>query len=298
MRHGGIESQIMVFNPDLTSMPEIVRYRLEPEVYTFEQLRQIVEYSRQNDVTIGIHLKLDTGMHRLGFLENDMDELCHTLKSSKKTVVKTIFSHLASSEDENDDQYTFSQFSKFDKMYDQISRELGYTPKRHILNSGGISRFADHQYDYVRLGVGMYGIDNNPEIYKNLRKVHVLSASLIQVKHLKKGDSVGYNRRTILEKDSMVGIVNIGYADGVMRCLGNRNYSYLIAGAEAPIIGNVCMDVTIVDLSNVPNAQVGMTVEIFGNQKKIEVLSESAGTIPYEILSRISSRVQRNFVRE
>ncbi len=298
LRRSGIETDIMVFNPDLSSLPDIVRFRLEPEVYNLLQLKQIAEYTRQNNVTIHIHLKLDTGMHRLGFLDEDLKDLCEVLSTNDKVVVKTIFSHLASSEDANDDEYTQGQFRSYDKMYGQIAEALGVNPKRHILNSGGISRFPAHQYEYVRLGIGMYGIDNNPDINSSLRKVHQLNASLIQIKKLKKGNSIGYNRKTILDQDKTIGIVNIGYADGVMRNLGNGHYSFKILDKEAKILGNVCMDVTIVDLSNIPNARVGDNVVIFDDDHAIENLALTAGTIPYEILSRISTRVSRKFIYE
>lgn len=298
LRQAGIETKIMVFNPDLTSLPDIIRYRLEPEVYDLNQLDQIVNYSNQNEVEINIHLKLDTGMHRLGFQESDIVNLCDSLDKAPNVVVQTIFSHLASSEDESDDDYSKHQFNLFDEMYDHISASLKIKLKRHILNSGGISRFPDRQYDFVRLGIGMYGIDNNPEINSSLRKVHKLNASLIQIKKMKAGDSIGYNRKTILDSDKIIGIVNIGYADGVMRNLGNGNYSFLIQGKEVKILGSVCMDVTIVDLSNVLDVRVGENVVIFDDTQPIEEMALSAGTIPYEILSRISTRVKRKFVQE
>ena len=298
LRQAGIDAKIIVFNPDLTSLPDLIRYRLEPEVYDLHQMDQIVNYSIQNKMAIDIHLKLDTGMHRLGFLENDITDLCKLLKSAKKIKVRTIFSHLASSEDESDDDYSQKQFDTFDEMYSQIAEAIQQKPKLHILNSGGITRFPDRQYDFVRLGIGMYGIDNNPVVRSKLRKVHRLNASLIQVKEMKAGDSIGYNRKTVLTTDKTIGIVNIGYADGVMRNLGNANYSFKIHEKDAEIVGNVCMDVTIVDLSNVTEAKIGDQVTIFDESNSIENLAAAAGTIPYEILSRISTRVNRKFVRE
>lgn len=298
LRQSGIETKIMVFNPDLTSLPDIVRYRLEPEVYDLGQLTQIVHYSNQNKVDVNIHLKFDTGMHRLGFLNGDLEQLCHILSTTDNVKVKTIFSHLASSEEVDDDDYTHKQFDRFDEMYTMICKAINQNPKQHILNSGGISRFQDRQYDFIRLGIGMYGIDNNLEVSSSLKKVHRLNASLIQIKKMKKGDSIGYNRKTILEADTSIGIVNIGYADGIIRNLGNRNFSFKISGKDVDILGNVCMDVTIVDLSNVPEAKVGEMVVVFDDYSSIEDLASAAGTIPYEILSRISTRVKRKFVYE
>ncbi|MFT6335441.1 MAG: alanine racemase [Saprospiraceae bacterium] len=297
LRLTGIKTPIMVLNPDVTSLADIFRYGLEPEIYSLSQLKKVIEFSNQSSDVLPIHIKLDTGMHRLGFQENDLAKVVKLIQN-KKIEVKTVFSHLASSEDANDDAYTIGQFDLFDSYYESISLALNVKPARHILNSGGISRFPERQYDYVRLGIGLYGIDNNPEIGELLTKVHKLSASLILIKELKSGESVGYNRKTILDKDTRIGIINIGYADGVMRNIGNRNYSFMLNGTEAPILGNVCMDLTIVDLTNVPDPVIGDDVIIFDDKHGIEQLSKAAGTIPYEILSRISSRVQRKFLRE
>ncbi|MDF1695659.1 MAG: bifunctional UDP-N-acetylmuramoyl-tripeptide:D-alanyl-D-alanine ligase/alanine racemase [Saprospiraceae bacterium] len=298
LRKAGITGNIIVFNPDLSSLPDIIRYRLEPEVFEENQLLNIIRYSNHNQVDIGIHLKIDSGMHRLGFMEQDVEELQNMLKLGERVNVRTIFSHLASSEDENDDAYTKRQFLLFEKMYEKICTALEYRPRRHILNSGGITRFPEKQYDYVRLGIGMYGIDQNMEVQPLLQKVHRMYASLIQIKQIKAGESIGYNRKTILNSDSKIGIVNIGYADGLMRNVGNRRYSFKIQNKTVPILGNVCMDLTIVDLSQVSEPNIGDVVTIFDNDHSIEELARVAGTIPYEILSRISSRVNRKFVRE
>ncbi len=297
LRLDGIKTPIMVLNPDITSLSDMFRYDLEPEIYSLDQLRRVIDFSKQSKEILPIHLKLDTGMHRLGFQENDLAEVAKLIEN-KKIEVKTIFSHLASSEDSDDDAYTKGQFEQFDRFYNVITESFKIKPAKHILNSGGISRFPDRQYDYVRLGIGLYGIDNNPEVAETLIKAHKLSASLIQIKELKAGQSVGYNRKTILEKDTKVGIVNVGYADGVIRNIGNRNYSFLINGTEAAILGNVCMDLTIVDLTNVLDPIIGDDAIVFDDVHTIEALSKVGGTIPYEILSRISSRVQRKFLRE
>lgn len=298
LRKAGVTSPIIVLNPDMNAVRDLLRFDLEPEIYNLNQLKRIEQYCSHANQNINVHIKLDTGMHRLGFQVSELDTVLEIINKSSCLKVKTIFSHLASSEDESDDSYTSSQFALFDKMYDVLSNGLGYSFKRHILNSGGISRFPNRQYDYVRLGIGMYGIDNNPEIGSQLQKVHSLSANIIQIKEMKTGDSIGYNRKTFLEKDTKIGIVNIGYADGLMRNLGNRKYALSINNQPTPILGNVCMDLTIVDLSAVPNTKEGDTVVIFDNFQSIEELAKAAGTIPYEILSRISDRVQRKFVRE
>ncbi len=297
LRLAGINIPIMVLNPDITSLADMYRYDLEPEIYSLEQLDRVIEFSNQSKKSLPIHIKLDTGMHRLGFQGSDLAEVSNLIKNTS-IEVKSVFSHLASSEDSDDDVYTKGQFELFDRYYDEITASLKAKPAKHILNSGGISRFPDRQYDYVRLGIGLYGIDKNPEIGGSLIKAHKLSASLIQIKELKAGQSVGYNRKTILDKDTKIGIVNIGYADGVMRNIGDRNYSFMINGRKAAILGNVCMDLTIVDLTDVLDPIIGDKVIIFDELHHIENLSRAAGTIPYEILSRISSRVLRKFLRE
>ncbi len=298
LRLAGIKLPIMVLNPDMNSLAEIYKYRLEPEIYSLDQMKRLVDFSHKSDKELSIHIKLDTGMHRLGFQREDMIELASLIKNSVNIKVKTIFSHLASSEDSADDDYSQKQFKDFEAYYSIITDGLNYTPKRHILNTGGITRFPNQQYDYVRLGIGLYGIDQNQEVKGQLLKAHKFSASLIQIKQLKKGKSVGYNRKTVLDKDTKIGIVNIGYADGLIRNLGNRKYSFIINGKKAPILGNVCMDLTIVDLSLVPDPIVGDEVILFDNEHQIEDMATSAGTIAYEILSTVSGRVKRKFVRE
>ena len=295
IRRSGINLPIIVFNPDITSLPDLVKYDLEPEVYDLNQLKRILDYLDLKKASLKIHIKIDTGMHRLGFSKTDIKELGEMINSTDRLVVGSIFSHLAASDDPNHDAYTNSQASKFQALYSELSQIINQSPPKHISNSGGISRFSDYHFDFVRLGIGMYGIDSNSEVKEKLQKVHQLRAKIIQVKHVKKGETIGYNRMTTLEKDSKVGIVNIGYADGLMRNLGNRKYSFIVNGMEAPILGNVCMDLTIIDLSGIEDVGIGHQVTIFDEDLPIEKMSEMAGTIPYEILSRISNRVKRKF---
>jgi len=298
LRKAGITTPILVLNPDLNSLPSIIRYDLEPEVYSLNQMQAIKTYCEQANQEIMVHLKLDTGMHRLGFQEEDIDQLLSLLKRQSFIQIASVFSHLASSEDKNDDAYSKDQIASFEASSNRIITALDTPIKRHILNSAGISRFKESQYDFVRLGIGMYGIDNNPEINSSLKKVHELDANIIQIKRLKKGDSVGYNRKTIVERDSTIAIINIGYADGLMRNLGNQNYAFHIDGNEAPILGSICMDLSIIDITDIQDVQEGDFVTIFGVDHPIEQMASSAGTIAYEILSRVSDRVQRKFIRE
>lgn len=298
LRKAGIGIPIMILNPDLKSLADLIAYNLEPEVYSIQQLKDYVDYCEKANQYLNIHLKLDTGMHRLGFVADEMVELIAIIKRSSRLNVRTVFSHLASSEDSTDDTFTKEQFATFEKLSSELSLGFGSPIKRHILNSGGITRFPEKQYDLVRLGIGMYGIDNNKKVSNLLNKVHSLTANVIQIKDAKAGQSIGYNRKTILKSDAKIAIVNIGYADGLMRNLGNRNYHLYIGSTPTPILGNVCMDLTIIDVSEVEDIRIGDEVIIFNKEVPIEILAEKAETIPYEILSRISDRVQRRFVKE
>ena len=298
LRRQGIQMPIIVFNADLMSMRDVLQYDLELEIYTLPQLQQLSAYLAGGDSRVRIHLKLDTGMHRLGFTEAQLPQVLDLLSDEKQIVVKSVFSHLASSEDADDDDYTLQQFALFDKLYREICSTLHINPLRHILNSSGISRFKERQYEMVRLGLGLYGIDGGGVLSDQLRKVHTLTSRLLQIKQLYKGDSVGYNRKTVLEADTLTGVVNIGYADGLMRNVGNRAYALLIEGKKAPILGTVSMDLVIVDLTAIDRPIVGMDVVIFDAKHSIEGLAAVADTIPYEILSRISERVERVYISQ
>jgi len=297
LRKAGIHLPIMVLNPDRQSTQDLFQYDLEPEVYSIPQLKDLIEDTQSAEKQLSIHIKMDTGMHRLGYVSKDIPELVDLLKEAKFIKVASVFSHLASSEDPNDDSYTKSQFALFEEMSSTLADGLGYSPKRHILNSGGISRFPNQQHDLVRLGIGMYGLDHNRSILQKLQKVHQLTAHIIQTKAIKRGQSIGYNRKTILQRDSKIAVVNIGYADGLPRNLGNQKFEVLTGDQRCPILGNICMDLIMIDITDLPSAQVGDEVIIFGPSLPIEDLAIAAGTIPYEVLSRISSRVQRRFIK-
>jgi alanine racemase len=297
LRKAGIYLPIMVLNPDEDSIESMLHYQLEPEVYDMNQLTMICKYlSLASQKKMTVHLKLDSGMSRLGFKPEHLDEMISILRTNPKLEIGTIFSHLAGSEAIDEDTYTEKQVSLFLIMYQRISDELNIKPKKHILNSSGIHRFPNYQFDYVRLGIGLYGIDPSAMINGKLEKVHVLEARIIQIKGVKKGDAVGYNRKGIMAKDGIIAVLNIGYADGLMRSCGNEKFSVFYRGSFCPIVGNVCMDLTIIDITNVQDASVGHTVEIFGKNNSIENLARACQTIPYEILTRISPRIKRRFI--
>ncbi|MBK8347235.1 MAG: bifunctional UDP-N-acetylmuramoyl-tripeptide:D-alanyl-D-alanine ligase/alanine racemase [Saprospiraceae bacterium] len=299
LRKAGILLPVIILNPDRNGVVDMMKYELEPEVYSIEQLKEIASLIATDGLqNFNLHIKLDTGMHRLGFMEADLVELCDILREHKsQLIVKSIFSHLSSSEDPGDDDYTHTQAEKLNSSYRYIVSKIGYAPAKHILNSSGIIRFPEYHFDLVRLGLGLYGLDSTNTIGNKLEKVHTLKATVVQIKYITKEDTVGYNRKGKPIANGKIAIINIGYADGLMRLAGNNRYSVRIHGKDYPIIGNVCMDLTIIDIGEAENIFVGDEAIIFGKDKPVESLAEVCQTIPYEILSRISSRVRRLYVQ-
>lgn len=298
LRNAGIQLPILVLNPEEAIFDVLEKFDLEPEIYSLELLEKFVQYfpKTKKGKKVLIHLKLDTGMKRLGFEEKDLTALNHILKSNSQIKIKSIFSHLVGSEDEVHDEFTKKQIARFRKMYNKICATIQYKPMRHILNSSGINRFPQYQMEMVRLGIGLYGIDSSQEIQNQLQKVHTLKATISQIKNIAAKETVGYNRKGKAKKDMRIATINIGYADGLMRSAGNGKFSFLIQGKPAKIIGNVCMDMCMVDVSKIPEAAEGDEVIIFGNNPTVEDLAEAMGTIPYEIFPTISDRVKRVYL--
>ncbi len=297
LRKAGVLLPIIILNPDRNGVTDMIKHRLEPEVYSLEQLEEIIALTGTEPHKFIIHIKLDTGMHRLGFMDEDFNMLCELLGQYKNQIeVKSIFSHLSSSEDSDDDEYTHLQALSLNRYYDNIVKVLGYKPLKHILNSSGIIRFPEYHFDLVRLGLGLYGIDSTEELGPKLEKVHTLKATVVQIKNIRATDFVGYNRKGRPKSDGKIAVINIGYADGLMRMAGNGKYSVRIHGIDYPIIGNVCMDLTIIDVGNSMAIKTGDEVIIFGKNKPIEILAKVCQTIPYEVLSRISPRVKRLYI--
>ena len=298
LRKAGIKLPVIILNPDRSSVNDMANFDLEPEVYSIEQLKDIVNYLKlANKSDFKIHLKIDTGMHRMGFMSQDIPVLCQYLKDTKSLKVASIFSHLSSSEDAGDDAFTEQQVTLLNKHFDTISETIGYQPYKHILNSAGIVRFPQYHFDMVRLGLGLYGIDSAEVLTDQLEKVHTLKATVIQVKDIGKDAFIGYNRKGRVSKPGKIAVINIGYADGLLRIAGNGRYSVNIHGVDFPIIGNVCMDLTIIDIGLHSDVKVGDEAVIFGKNKPVEVLASVCGTIPYEIMSRISNRIKRLYIQ-
>ena len=299
LRKAGITLPIMVMNIDNSSFDSILNYNLEPEIFSFALLNDFTAFLKKSEVEdYPVHLKIDTGMHRLGFMENEMDFLCKKILGNHFIKVKSVFSHLAASEDPKQDDFTSLQFSVFNNCCSKIEKTLGYSFLKHIDNTSGISRHLELQMDMVRLGIGLYGIDANVEMQKQLRNVSTLTTTISQIKKIAAGETVGYGRMGKVEKDSTIAIVRIGYADGYSRRLGNNKGKMLLKNKLVPVIGNVCMDMTMLDVSAIKNLKEGDEVVVFGEDLNLQMLSSWAETIPYEIMTGISERVKRVYYEE
>ncbi|MBN2764060.1 MAG: alanine racemase, partial [Bacteroidales bacterium] len=296
LRQSGITLPIMVMSPEPGSFETMLKHQLEPEIYNLRILDLFNQcIVRNQEIDYPVHIKVDTGMHRLGFRENEIPELLQHLHDFHHLKVKTVFSHLAASDEEEHDVFTRKQITLFRKIADQLSSELGYPVIRHILNSGGIERFPDACFDMVRLGIGLYGI--SACVQNKLRNVSSLKSQISQIKVIEPGESIGYSRKAKVTEKTSIAIIPVGYADGINRKLGNRNGCFILKGKPAPIIGNICMDMTMVDITGI-KASEGDEVIIFGDSYPVSRLAEQLETIPYEILTGISGRVKRVYFHE
>ncbi len=296
LRKNQISLPIVILTPEIQSFDLMIEYNLEPEIYNFRTLHVFHDaLIENNNKTYPIHIKLDTGMHRSGFENNDIDELIADLKIYNNLKIKSIFSHLAASDEKIHDKFTQQQFEAFEIMSSKIMKTFNYTILRHILNSSGIERFPQNQYDMVRLGIGLYGV--SPSNQNKLFNVSTLKSRIAQIKTVKKTETIGYGRKGKINKDSKIATVPIGYADGLSRQLSNGVGKVLINNQFAPVIGNICMDICMIDITNI-NANEGDEVIFFGNDYPITELAKQLNTIPYEILTSISNRVKRIYFHE
>lgn len=302
LRKEGITVPIMVMNPQEQSFENMIQYHLEPEIYSFKLLSRFSEAVKrsvlQNEITsFPVHIKLDTGMHRLGFEEEELSELIVRLKNNKHLKIESVFSHLAASDEAEHDGFTKQQYDLFIKMSEQITSHFNYEIIKHILNSSGIIRFPEMQADMVRLGIGLHGIAPTPAEQRQLLNVATLKTTVSQLKSIKEGDSIGYSRKAVAKKDLQIAIVGIGYADGINRRMGNGAVKFLVNGKFVPTIGNICMDMCMLDVSDV-NVKEGDEVIVFGSDYTVIKLAADIKTIPYEVLSTISQRVKRIYYHE
>ncbi|MDR1980538.1 MAG: bifunctional UDP-N-acetylmuramoyl-tripeptide:D-alanyl-D-alanine ligase/alanine racemase [Tannerellaceae bacterium] len=296
LRKEGISIPILVMNPELGSFNLMLENHLEPEIYSFRLLDLVIkETERRGMTSYPVHIKIDTGMHRLGFQPDDMPAVCERLKSQSGVVVRSVFSHLAGSDSPEFDDFTEKQVALFTRAAGELEVGLGYGILRHILNSAGIERFPQHQMDMVRLGIGLYGINVSGEA--GLCNVTTLKTTILQIQNVPAGDSIGYSRRSYVSRDSRIAVIPIGYADGLDRQLGNGKGEVVINGRRCPVIGNICMDTTMIDVTGI-NAHEGDPVIIFGEKLSVKEISDKLNTIPYEVLTSISPRVKRVHYRQ
>ncbi len=300
LRKAGIKLPILVLNPEEASLEALLEHQLEAEIYSIPQLKRLIELTNLTALPAGsfpIHLNLDTGMSRLGLDSADFGKLFKLLSSYPALKLASIFTHLAASDEPAHDQFTHQQIASFQTNYTSICQKIGYRPTRHVLNTAGITRFSQYQMDMVRLGIGLYGYDAaTPDTH--LATVHTLKASISHIKLIKKGTSIGYGRKGRAQRDSLIATVTIGYADGLLRKAGNGRFSGLLHGIRVPTIGNICMDMCMMDITAVPQASMGDEIIIFGPDLPVTELADSLETIPYEIFTGISERVKRIYFQE
>ena len=295
LRRAGITLPIIIMDPEVAAMNLILENNLEPNVYSFASLEQVITAAAEKGLEdYPIHIKIDSGMHRLGFYLEELPRLIERLKSTKVVRVRSVFSHLAGSDEEQFDAFTMEQIHYFKQCADTMQSQLDYPIIRHICNSAGIERFTPYQFDMCRLGIGLYGISFNGA---QLRNVCSLLTTILSVKTVKAGETIGYGRHTTLTEDRQIAVIPIGYADGFDRRFSNYGGEVIVRGKRCPVVGNVCMDQAMVDVTGA-DAHVGDSVEVFGERLPLQELSDRLGTIPYEVLTSVSRRVQRIYYYE
>lgn len=301
LRKKGINLPIMVMTPEKNTFESIIKNNLEPDIHSFRSLSLLEDTINQLDTPllrpVGIHIKLDTGMHRLGFLPNEIDHLIERLKSNSNIRIQSILSHLAGSDSEEFNDFSMQQIHVFEEGSSKITAAFPYKILRHILNTAGITRFTDYQYDMVRLGIGIYGIAPCREDEGKLHNVVSLKSTIVNIKEYEAGETVGYCRRGVIGRHSRIGVIPIGYADGLRRQLGNGKACFWVNGKPAPIIGNICMDLCMIDVTGI-DCKEDDTAILFDENHPVEDIAKSCATIPYEILTGISQRVKRVYYQE
>tara|TARA_B100000767_G_C19710819_1_gene512667 strand:- start:446 stop:1450 length:1005 start_codon:yes stop_codon:yes gene_type:complete len=293
LREAGVKTPILVLHPQLQNLKAIVDYRLEPNLYNFKIFNAFLKLADEAPLmNYPIHLKFNTGLNRLGFWHTDVPKILSDLKKTNHVKVTSLFSHLAASEDLEEEEFTNNQINNFAHIVQQIYKHLDYEPMLHILNTSGIVNYPKAQFDIVRLGIGLYGFGNSDKETSQLKNTHNLKSIISQIHLIKPGETVGYNRAFVAKRPSKTATIPIGHADGISRKLGNKKGYVLINNEKAKIIGNVCMDMIMVDITNI-NCKEGDEVIIFNSQEMIQKITDIAETIPYEILTAISQRVKK-----
>ncbi|MBW3524287.1 bifunctional UDP-N-acetylmuramoyl-tripeptide:D-alanyl-D-alanine ligase/alanine racemase [Chryseobacterium sp. NKUCC03_KSP] len=299
LRKKGITVPIIVMNPEQHSYETVIEYNLEPEIYSFRVLELFYKAVQRSgyDKKYPIHIKLETGMHRLGFKDLELDQLSEIL-SDKNLKVQSIFSHLSSADIPDEKEFTLDQLKTFEKNSSYLIEKLGYSPIRHILNSSGITNYTDHQYDMVRIGIGMLGESPNKEVQKQLHSVVSFKTVISQISLVEDGESVGYSRRFKADHPTKIATIPVGYADGIPRSIGNQIGNVGVNKAFAPIVGSICMDMMMINIDHIPNVKEGDTVTVFNAKPSLKEFAEYCKTITYEVLTSISPRVKRIYVKD
>lgn len=303
LRKAGITMPIMVMNPEEQSYDTMIQYNLEPEIFSFRVLSLFDEAIKRNrtagreDKPLAVHIKLDTGMHRLGFEEHELNELIVRIKNNRNIIVRSVFSHLAGSDESEHDEFSRIQIQRLSEMSERIAEHFDYPVLRHILNSAGIVRFPNAQFDMVRLGIGLYGIGASEQEQSMLQNVSTLKTTISQIKTIPEKDTIGYSRKGVAKRNMQIATVPIGYADGLSRKLSNGRGKMMIHGKPAPIVGNVCMDMCMIDITDIPCSE-GDEVIVFGEGYSITEVAKDLETIPYEVLTNVSRRVKRVYYQE
>ncbi len=299
LRKAGIILPIMVMNAETSTFESIVNNNLEPEIFSFNILNEFESFLRASGINdYPVHIKIDTGMHRLGFASNDIKPLCKSLRGNSFMKVLSVFTHLVAGDNDTEREFTLYQAKVFERSCKAIEDSLQYKFIKHIANTAGISRYPHLQMDMVRLGIGLYGIDSNKKMQARLKNVTTLTTTVSQIKKVKAGESVGYGRNAKVKRDSVISTVRIGYADGYPRILGNGKGSMLLHNKIVPVIGNVCMDMTMLDITGLKKVKEGDEVIVFGEALPLSTLAKWAHTIPYELMTGISQRVKRVYYEE
>lgn len=293
LRKGGITLPILVLHPQIQNLDQIIEYQLEPNLYSKKILLTFLELAATLDCkNYPVHIKFNTGLNRLGFRFSDIDFLIQHIKNQESILIRSIFSHLVASEDANEKQYTLEQIDKFKSISDVLVSNLGYKPMMHMSNTSGILNYPEAHFDMVRLGLGLYGFTNDPQLNSNLKNVLTLKTVISQIHEIGKNESVGYNHGFIANRAMRTATLPIGHADGLFRSLGQGKVFVSINGQKAPIIGNVCMDMVMIDVSNI-ECEEGDEVVIFQSQEEVLNLAAQANTISYEILTAFTDRIKR-----
>lgn len=292
LRKNGINLPILVLHPQIDNLPILIKNNLEPNIYNNTILSEFIKLIKNEQKQYAIHLKFNTGLNRLGFQPSSAKQIINKIKKHTNISIASIFSHLVASEDLNEKQFTLNQIQTFSKIKDVVNQELSYQPLFHILNTSGIVNYSNYQFDMVRLGIGLYGFANDPIITSELKNVLSLKSVISQIHTLKKGDTVGYNRAFKVTKNMKSATIPIGHADGISRQLGNGIGYVLINNKKAFIIGNVCMDMIMVNVTDI-NCCEGDEVILFNSQQMINEMAHNINTIPYELLTMISQRIKR-----